>query len=100
MKTRTGTAVRPHLAPPTDLIDRAVLQAVITLQRAGLQAIAETASAIAGRDIHHRRFVEPNVRTALDRLDGAGLVRDQGFLAGKAATVATDTGRRQAGRSA
>lgn len=85
--------------PLTDAIDRAVLQAVVVLEHAGLQAIAETASAIAGQEIHHRRFVEPNVRTALDRLDAAGLVRDQGLLAGKAATMATVAGRLQAGRS-
>ncbi|MGQ3121236.1 MAG: hypothetical protein ACT6RU_14605 [Aliihoeflea sp.] len=85
--------------PPTDVIDRAVLQAVVVLDHAGLQAIAEAASEIAGQEIHHRRFVEPNVRTALDRLDAAGLVRDEGFVAGKAATVATDAGRLRAGGS-
>ncbi len=95
MKTLNDSSMIPQQAGPTAKVDRAVPQAVVLLERAGLQTIAETASAIAGQDIHHRRFAEPNVRTALDRLDAAGLVRDDGFLAGKAASVGTEAGRRQ-----
>lgn len=99
MRMLTDSSTGPQQAGPTAKVDRAVLQAVVLLKRAGLQTIAETASALAGQDIHYRRFAEPNVRTALDRLDAAGLVRDDGFLAGKAASVATVAGLRQVGNA-
>ncbi len=78
--------------------DRAVLAAVVAggAEGIGFVEIAALATAIGGRTIHHVRHWEPNVRTALDRLEKMGLVRDIGYRRGKAVTAATETGAQAA----
>ncbi len=85
-------------AGPVCARDRAVLAAVVAggAEGIGLVEIAALATAIGGRTIHHVRHWEPNVRTALDRLEKMGLVRDIGYRHGKAVTAATETGAQAA----
>lgn len=97
-KEAVGQRLGGGFPGPVCARDRAVLEAVVAggAEGTGLVEIAALATAIGGRTIHHVRHWEPNVRTALDRLEQMGFVRDIGYRRGKAVTAATDAGAQAA----